>query len=96
MNEPVTKEIQLNAKVEIAKGFRLQWEEAQQCHVLLFPEGMVQLNETAADILQLCKQNKFVSEVITDLETQYDSTDLQADVLEFLDEALKNGWVKLG
>ena len=31
--------------------FRLQWEEAQGCHVLLYPEGMVQLNASAGTIL---------------------------------------------
>ena len=28
--------------------FRLQWEEAQQAYVLLYPEGMVELGDTAA------------------------------------------------
>jgi pyrroloquinoline quinone biosynthesis protein D len=27
--------------------FRLQWEEAQQAYVLLYPEGMVKLNLSA-------------------------------------------------
>jgi pyrroloquinoline quinone biosynthesis protein D len=25
----------------MSRRFRLQWEDAQQCHVLLYPEGMV-------------------------------------------------------
>ena len=33
--------------IAIAPGFRLQWEEAQGAHVLLFPEGMVRLSESA-------------------------------------------------
>ena len=35
----------------IHRHFRLQWEEAQGCHVLLYPEGMVKLNDSAALIL---------------------------------------------
>ncbi|PPS58457.1 pyrroloquinoline quinone biosynthesis peptide chaperone PqqD [Pantoea sp. BRM17] len=30
------------------RGYRLQWEAAQQSHVVLYPEGMAKLNETAA------------------------------------------------
>ena len=29
---------------QLNKHFRLQWEEAQDCYVLLYPEGMVKLN----------------------------------------------------
>ena len=36
----------------VARGFRLQWEEAQGCHVLLYPEGMVKLNRSAGEILR--------------------------------------------
>jgi len=40
MNEPV---IGVLSRPEVASGFRLQWEAAQNAHVLLFPEGMVKL-----------------------------------------------------
>ncbi len=33
---------------------RLQWEEAQQKDVILYPEGMVELNQSSAEILKLC------------------------------------------
>ena len=29
-------------------GYRLQWEAVQNAHVLLYPEGMVKLNDSAA------------------------------------------------
>ena len=32
------------ARPLIGRGFRLQWEPAQNAHVLLYPEGMVKLN----------------------------------------------------
>ena len=32
--------------------FRLQWEEAQQGYVLLYPEGMVQLGTSSGEILK--------------------------------------------
>ena len=36
----------------IRRGFRLQWEPVQNCDVLLYPEGMIQLNDSAALILK--------------------------------------------
>ena len=38
----------------ITAGLRLQWEPAQDCHVLLYPEGMVKLNQSAGEILKRC------------------------------------------
>ena len=35
----------------VGAGFRLQFEPAQDCHVLLYPEGMVKLNPTAGEIM---------------------------------------------
>ncbi|MED5333233.1 MAG: pyrroloquinoline quinone biosynthesis peptide chaperone PqqD, partial [Pseudomonadota bacterium] len=32
--------------------FRMQYEKAQGCYVLLFPEGMIKLNPSAAEILK--------------------------------------------
>ncbi|HQE41111.1 MAG TPA: pyrroloquinoline quinone biosynthesis peptide chaperone PqqD, partial [Zoogloea sp.] len=38
----------------IHRLFRFQWEPAQQAHVLLYPEGMVKLNQSAGEILKRC------------------------------------------
>ena len=35
----------------VGRGFRLQFEPAQEAHVLLYPEGMVKLNNSAAAIM---------------------------------------------
>ncbi|NBQ85376.1 MAG: pyrroloquinoline quinone biosynthesis peptide chaperone PqqD, partial [Methylophilaceae bacterium] len=37
----------------IALHHRFQWEEAQSCYVILFPEGMVKLNGGAGEVLNL-------------------------------------------
>ena len=43
-------ELAADSKPRVGHGFRLQWEEAQSAYVLLYPEGMVQLNPSAAEI----------------------------------------------
>ena len=81
------------ASYGIAPGHRMQWEEVQQSWVILYPEGMVQLNDSAAEALRRCDGVTPLSAVIADLEATYDEPDLSADVLELIDAALQQGWV---
>ena len=84
----------LNSTPSVAIMFRLQWEEVQQCWVLLYPEGMVKLNGSAGEIMRRLNGEKTVQTVISDLETDFGTTGLQADVLAFLEIAGQQGWVK--
>ncbi|MDX1606767.1 MAG: pyrroloquinoline quinone biosynthesis peptide chaperone PqqD [Candidatus Competibacterales bacterium] len=79
--------------LRIAPGLRLQWEEAQQCHVLLYPEGMVQLNASSAEILGRCDGSRDAQTLIEELQQEYPDADLADDVREFLAAALANGWL---
>lgn len=73
---------------------RLQWEEAQQKDVILYPEGMVELNQSSAEILKLCDGVRNLAQIITDLEQKFATSGLQNDITAFLEVALKNGWIK--
>jgi len=42
---------------KIAPHHRFQWEKAQDCYVILFPEGMVKLNGGAGEVLNLVNDN---------------------------------------
>jgi pyrroloquinoline quinone biosynthesis protein D len=75
---------------------RLQWEDAQQKFVILYPEGMVELNQSSAEILKLCDGSRVFSQFVTDLETLFQATGLEKDVAAFLEVALKNGWITQG
>ncbi|NCF29324.1 MAG: pyrroloquinoline quinone biosynthesis peptide chaperone PqqD [Gammaproteobacteria bacterium] len=77
----------------VAKPFRFQWEEAQECFVLLYPEGMVKLNPAAGEILKRCDGERTVGEIISELEEQFAVPDLADDVLEFFVEADGKGWI---
>lgn len=89
-------ELTLTSVPKLAAGYRFQWEEVQQAYVLLYPEGMVQLNDTAAAVLALCDGQRNVQTLITDLERDYETEGLQEDVLQFLVQAQAEGWVRYG
>ena len=86
--------IELSTQVQLSSRFRFQWEEAQQCFVLLFPEGMIQLNPSAGEILKRCQRATSVAAVIDDLKQSFpDAEDLAADVLIFFTDVESEGWL---
>jgi pyrroloquinoline quinone biosynthesis protein D len=78
----------------VARLYRLQWEEAQQAHVLLFPEGMVKLNRSAGEILRRCDGERTTGQIITELETAFEAAALGAEVCAFLEFAVEKRWVE--
>jgi pyrroloquinoline quinone biosynthesis protein D len=82
-------------RLAIAHGMRLQWEPAQEAHVLLYPEGMVKLNASAGAIMSRCDGVRTVAEIVADLERTYSLTGLAADVRAFVDLALEKRWLEL-
>ena len=78
----------------ISRGFRLQWEPAQGCHVLLYPEGMVKLNQSGGEIMKRCDGQRSVAAIVTDLEQVFSATGLERDVLGFVDVAAQQRWLE--
>ncbi len=84
---------ELTAKPKLARLFRMQWEEAQGAYVLLYPEGMVKLNQSAGEILKRCDGERDVQAIITDIEQSFNATGLEKDVTGFLEIATERGWI---
>ena len=77
----------------VGHGFRLQWEPVQECHVLLYPEGMVKLNGSAGEIMKRCDGQRDVAAIVQDLEQAFNAQGLQADVIAFVEMAAKQRWL---
>lgn len=77
----------------VGPGFRLQWEPAQDSHVLLYPEGMVKLNRSGGEIMTRCDGERSVAAIVQDLETAYGTTGLGGDVLAFVELAGRQRWL---
>ena len=79
---------------ELERQFRFQWEAAQQCFVLLYPEGMVQLKGGAGEIMKRVDGRNSVEHIVKDLEQAFPGADLRQDVIEFLEAAHGKGWIR--
>ncbi|MDD1793822.1 pyrroloquinoline quinone biosynthesis peptide chaperone PqqD [Enterovibrio makurazakiensis] len=82
------------AKYQRNTMFRMQFEKAQDCHVLLFPEGMVKLSDSAAEILAQFASPRAVGEVIALLEEKFPGADLADDVHQFVEVAYDKKWIE--
>ena len=85
--------ISLDLTLKLAPQHRLQWEEALQKDVIIYPEGTVELNASSAEILKLCDGSRNLIQIINVLENKFSTTGLTKDITDFLEVAFKNGWV---
>jgi len=92
MNQP---DIGAMSRPAVARGFRLQWEAAQNAHVLLYPEGMIKLNTSAGEILKRCDGATTLADITADLERAFATSNLTADVIRFVTMALEKKWLQI-
>ena len=81
-------------KPENAPTFRFQWEEVQDCYVVLYPEGMVKLSKSAGEIMKRIDGEESIDKIIKDLETTFSENNLEDDVMKFLEVAYDTGWIR--
>lgn len=77
-------ELELTQIPKIANGYRLQYEEAQEGWVMLYPE-----------ILKRCDGETSIEALIKKLEDAFDASGLEDDVKSFLKIALEQHWILL-
>ena len=77
----------------LATGARLRYDEIREEHVLLVPEGVVRLNPSAAEVLELCDGERSVDDIVGALSARYDGADLGDDVRGLVDAMTQRGLV---
>ena len=77
----------------LVSGVRLQYDEVREEHMLLVPEGVVRLNPTAAEVLELCDGARSLEEIVGHLSARYPGSDLRQDVHELLEAMTQKGLV---
>jgi pyrroloquinoline quinone biosynthesis protein D len=92
MNQP---DLSAASRLAVGRGFRLQWEPAQNAHVLLYPEGMIKLNGSAGEILKRCDGAATIADITADLERAFAAPDLSEDVMRFVAMAVEKRWLQI-
>ncbi|MBD8828965.1 pyrroloquinoline quinone biosynthesis peptide chaperone PqqD [Pseudomonas sp. CFBP 13602] len=78
------------------QGYRFQYEPAQKGHVLLYPEGMIKLNESASAIGGLIDGQRSVATIIAELDAQFPGVpELAIDIEQFMEVARAQHWIEL-
>ena len=77
----------------LSRRLRLQYEAAQTRWVLLYPEGMVQLNDSAAEILRRCDGRHTVADIVSELEALFDIQGIAPQVRALIAEGTRRGWL---
>jgi pyrroloquinoline quinone biosynthesis protein D len=77
----------------LVTGARLRYDDVREEHLLLIPEGVVRLNPSAAEVLELCDGERSVDDIVDALSARYDGADLRDDVQELIDAMAQKGLV---
>ncbi|MGE4596577.1 MAG: pyrroloquinoline quinone biosynthesis peptide chaperone PqqD [Methylophilaceae bacterium] len=80
---------------KIAAHHRFQWEKAQDCYVILFPEGMVKLNGGAGEVLNLVNGETTVESITNTLTNKFsDAPNIDKDIVGMFELALEKAWIE--
>jgi pyrroloquinoline quinone biosynthesis protein D len=88
--------IDLQSRPEINPLYLLRWEDTQASYVLLYPEGVVKLNQTAGEILKRCSGESTVDELIAAMQRLFDEPreGVSEGVCKFLEVSYAKGWIR--
>ena len=74
----------------LVRHARYRWDEIRQQAQIVFPEGILVLNETGAAIVRLC-DGRTTEELLTALKAQFPDGNPAQDVHEFLERLAMKG-----
>jgi len=87
--------IQPQDRPAINPMFLLRWEKTQDAYVLLYPEGVIKLNGSAAEILRRCNGQATVAQLVDELKTLFneDAAVIETGIYRFLETSHAKGWI---
>jgi pyrroloquinoline quinone biosynthesis protein D len=77
-------------------GYRFQFEPAQDAYVLLYPEGMITLNDSASIIGQHIDGTASIADIIKKVQAMFgDVSEIEQDIIEYMLVAQREHWIDL-
>ena len=95
-NEPrMRRELNADATPRIARHAKMRLDETQQRWLLLVPEKVLHLSETAVEVLQLCDGKRTIGTIAAELARTYEAPPeaILADILPVLQDLADKGHV---
>jgi pyrroloquinoline quinone biosynthesis protein D len=77
----------------LVRHARYRWDSLRRQHQLVYPEGILVLNETGAAIVKLC-DGRELSTLVDVLKEQFSRGDLADDVQSFLQRLASKGLIR--
>jgi pyrroloquinoline quinone biosynthesis protein D len=72
---------------------RYRWDKLRRQHQIVFPEGILVLNDTGAAIVRLC-DGRSISEMLAALGEQFPDGSPDEDVCAFLERLARKGLLR--
>lgn len=81
---------------QLNSRFIFRWEESQGAYILLYPEGLIKLNQSAGEILKRCDGKRSEDEIVDDLVSAFpgDRQAIAEGTASFLAVAREKGWLQ--
>lgn len=77
----------------LARGARYRWDAVREQHQLVFPEGLLVLNESGAAIARQC-DGRSTEDLVRALADQFEGQDPGTDVQAFLQRLAEKGLLR--
>jgi len=83
-------------RLRLNPHYLLRYEDSQNAHILLYPEGLIKLNPAAAQILQRCDGSRTMADIIADLDSAFPGNlaAITEDTQAFVNTAVQKGWIR--
>ncbi|MGH3900847.1 MAG: pyrroloquinoline quinone biosynthesis peptide chaperone PqqD [Pseudonocardiaceae bacterium] len=86
----MTKALSLTDRPQLRRGVRTGTDPLSSETVLLFPEGVLIMNETAAAVVRQCDGSHSVADLVQSISEVYDNVAV-TDVLSLLQDLIAQG-----
>ena len=77
----------------LVRHARYRWDALRRQHQIVFPEGVLVLNETAAAVVRLC-DGRSTGELVAALDEQFPGSQPAGDVRELLQRLARKGLLR--
>ena len=74
-----------------------RWEPSQDAYVIMYPEGIVKLNQTAGEILNYCDGQHSIDDIVAGLTKKFDASEsfIFEQVNNFLEVSHGKSWIRI-